>query len=205
MKVLLINGSPNQNGCTATALQTVAAAIERAGIETVHFHIGKKAISGCIACYRCTQLGKCVIDDDVNRVVDIAEGCDGFVIGAPVYYGSLNGSIVSFLDRMFQTRRNLRGKPGACVVSARRAGTTASLDQLSKYFTIAEMPLVSSRYWNMVHGNTAEEVLQDKEGLQIMDCLGQNMAWLLRCIEAGRAAGVEMPPLAPKIATNFIR
>jgi len=205
MKVLLINGSPRAKGCTYTALNEVAKEIEKAGIETEIFQIGTKPLTGCTACYACRKLGKCVIDDAVNVAVEKAAQADGLVIGSPVYYASANGTLVSFLDRFFQTRRNLRGKPGACIASARRAGTTATLDQLSKYMTIAEMPLVSSRYWNMVHGNTPEEVLQDLEGLQIMRQLGRNMAWLLKCIEAGKAAGITLPPLEDKQVTNFIR
>ena len=183
MKVLLLNGSPHAQGCTYTALCEVAGALEKNGIETEIFHIGTKPIAGCIACGSCLKTGKCVFDDGVNEFVEKAKQADGFIFGSPVYYANASGQISAFLDRTFYGKSAIfEGKPGAAVVSCRRAGSTASLDQLNKYFTISGMPVVSSRYWNMVHGNTPDEVRQDKEGLQIMRTLGNNMAWLLKCI-----------------------
>lgn len=206
MKVLLLNGSPHPHGCTFTALSEVAGALEKNGIETEIFQIGNQPISGCIACGKCRDTGKCVISDGVNDFVEKAKSADGFVFGSPVYYASASGQISSFLDRAFYGKSAIfEGKPGAAVVSCRRAGSTASLDQLNKYFTISGMPVVSSRYWNMVHGNTPEEVVQDKEGMQIMRTLGNNMAWLLKCIELGKAQGVSFPEKEPAQKTNFIR
>ncbi len=206
MKVLLLNGSPHPHGCTFTALSEVAGALEKNGIETEIFQIGNQPISGCIACGKCRDTGKCVISDGVNDFVEKAKSADGFVFGSPVYYASASGQISSFLDRAFYGKSAIfEGKPGAAVVSCRRAGSTASLDQLNKYFTISGMPVVSSRYWNMVHGNTPEEVVQDKEGMQVMRTLGNNMAWLLKCIELGKAQGVSFPEKEPAQKTNFIR
>ncbi len=206
MKVLLLNGSPHPHGCTFTALSEVAGALEKNGIETEIFQIGNQPVSGCIACGKCRDTGKCVISDGVNEFVEKAKSADGFVFGSPVYYASASGQISSFLDRAFYGKSAIfEGKPGAAVVSCRRAGSTASLDQLNKYFTISGMPVVSSRYWNMVHGNTPEEVVQDKEGMQIMRTLGNNMAWLLKCIELGKAQGVSFPEKEPAQKTNFIR
>ena len=205
MKVLLLNGSPHPHGCTFTALSEVAGALEKNGIETEIFQIGNQPISGCIACGKCRDTGKCVISDGVNDFVEKAKSADGFVFGSPVYYASASGQISSFLDRAFYGKSAIfEGKPGAAVVSCRRAGSTASLDQLNKYFTISGMPVVSSRYWNMVHGNTPE-VVQDKEGMQVMRTLGNNMAWLLKCIEFGKAQGVSFPEKEPAQKTNFIR
>lgn len=206
MKVLLLNGSPHPHGCTFTALSEVAGALEKNGIETEIFQIGNQPISGCIACGKCRDTGKCVISDGVNDFVEKAKSADGFVFGSPVYYASASGQISSFLDRAFYGKSAIfEGKPGAAVVSCRRAGSTASLDQLNKYFTISGMPVVSSRYWNMVHGNAPEEVVQDKEGMQVMRTLGNNMAWLLKCIELGKAQGVSFPEKEPAQKTNFIR
>ena len=206
MKVLLLNGSPHAQGCTYTALCEVAGALEKNGIETEIFHIGTKPIAGCIACGSCLKTGKCVFDDGVNEFVEKAKQADGFIFGSPVYYANASGQISAFLDRTFYGKSAIfEGKPGAAVVSCRRAGSTASLDQLNKYFTISGMPVVSSRYWNMVHGNTPDEVRQDKEGLQIMRTLGNNMAWLLKFIELGRENGVSFPEKEPAQKTNFIR
>lgn len=210
MKVILVNGSPNKNGCTNTALEEVAKALNSEGIESEIYWIGNKPVSGCIACRKCAEEGKCVIDDKVNDFVDRARAADGFIFGSPVHYAAAGGAITSFLDRVFFSttmsgRRYFYLKPGACVVSARRAGTTAAFDQLMKYFTISEMPVVSSRYWNMVHGTNPEDVKKDLEGLQIMRMLGRNMAWFLKCREAGERAGVPLPEQEDFIATNFIR
>jgi len=206
-KVLLVNGSSREHGCTDRALQEVAGALEKAGVETEIFWVGAEALRDCVGCGACGKLKRCVYDDDsVNAFVEKAREADGFVFGTPVYYAHPSGRILSFLDRAFYSGGSaFMFKPGAAVASARRAGTTASLDVLNKYFTICRMPVVSSSYWNMVHGNTPEEVEQDLEGLQTMRGIGQNMAWLIRSIEAGRAAGVELPPQEKKARTNFIR
>lgn len=210
MKVFMVNGSPNAKGCTYTALNEVAETLQTEGIESEIFHVGTQPLSGCTACRRCGTLGRCVIDDKVNEFLDMARDADGFVFGSPVHYAGATGAITSFLDRVFYTDlRAGRGtfylKPGACVVSARRAGTTAAFDQLMKYLTISQMPVISSRYWNMVHGATPEQVKQDVEGLQIMRYLARNMAWFLRCKEAGAKAGVPLPEQEGIVFTNFIR
>ncbi len=206
MHVLLINGSPHANGCTYTALSEVASALNAEGIETEIFHIGTAPVRGCIGCGGCRS-GKCVFDDDiVNRLAEKAKSADGIVIGSPVHYASAGGAITSVLDRLFYSASaSLAYKPCACVVSARRAGTTAALDQLMKYPTINRMPLVSSQYWPMVHGSTPDQVRQDAEGMQIMRTLGKNMAWLLKCIEAGKNAGINLPEREAVVRTNFIR
>lgn len=205
MKVLLINGSPNPNGCTNRALVEVANSLNQENIETEIIHIGNKAISGCIACGKCKTSGKCVFNDIVNDLVAKAKESDGFIFGSPVYYASINGSMISILDRFFRCSKSLAYKPGAGIVSARRAGTTASLDIFNKYFTFSQMPIISSNYWNMVHGNNREEVEKDLEGLQIMRTLGKNMAYFLKCIEAGKRANITEPVVEQKINTNFIR
>jgi len=206
MKVLLVNGSPHAKGCTYTALCEVAAALEKQGIETELFQIGTKPVSGCLGCGACIRTGKCVIDDVVNDFVEKAKAADGFVFGSPVHFANASGAITSFMDRAFYGKGAVYAdKPAAAIISCRRGGATATLDQLNKYFTISNMPIVSSQYWNMVHGNTPDEVRQDAEGMQTMRTLGTNMAWLLKCIEAGKAAGVAMPEREAKVATNFIR
>lgn len=207
MKVLLINGSPHPRGCTYTALSTVAAQLEKNGLETQILQMGNKAVHGCIACGKCRDTGHCIFEDDpVNEAIDLLREADGLVVGSPVYYAGPNGSICAFLDRMFFLKSAPYAfKPAAAVVSCRRGGASASFDRLNKYFTIARMPVVSSQYWNSVHGNTPDEVRQDKEGLQIMRTLGDNMAWLLKCIAAGKAAGIDQPVPEPWEATNFIR
>ncbi len=207
MKVLLINGSPRKNGCTYTALSEVANELKKENIETEIVQLGTKPIRGCIACGKCKTLdNRCTFNDDiVNSVLEKAPECGGFIIGSPVYFASANGSLIAMLDRLFYAGRHFAYKPGACVVSARRAGTTATLDQLNKYFTIRNMPVVSSQYWNMVHGNDPEEVKKDLEGLQIMRTLGKNMAWMLKCIEAGKRNGINPPPAEEPQRTNFIR
>lgn len=206
MKVLLINGSPNSSGCTYTALCEAARQLEKNGIETEIFHIGKKPVSGCIGCRSCKKTGKCVFDDIVNVAAEKMRECDGLIVGSPVYYASANGSVISFLDRFFYSAgSDFIYKPAAAVCSARRAGTTATLDELNKYFAINQMPIVSSQYWNMVHGNTPEQVAQDEEGLQIMRTLANNMAWLLKCIEAGKKDGIVPVREEERRQTNFIR
>lgn len=210
MQVLLVNGSPHAQGCTYTALEEVAKTLNMEGIETEIFQIGIKPMSGCIDCRRCLELGRCVFSDRVNEFLDIAKVADGFVFGSPVHYAAAGGAITSFLDRVFFADLLSGGqrfylKPAAAIVSARRAGTTATFDQLNKYFTISEMPVISSRYWNMVHGSTPDEVKKDLEGLQTMRILGRNMAWFLMCKEAGIKAGVAFPEREEIILTNFIR
>ena len=206
MKVLLLNGSPHEKGCTYRALTEVAGALTNEGIETEIVHIGNQAIHGCIGCGKCAAAGRCVFKGDpVNAFLDKMEHADGLVVGSPVYYASANGSLYSFLDRLFYSGSCFAFKPAAAVASARRAGTTATLDSLNKYFTISQMPVVSSQYWNMVHGNSPEEVEQDLEGLQVMRTVGKNMAWLLHCIEAGKAAGITTPEPEQRLRTNFIR
>ena len=206
MKVLMINGSAHENGCTYTALNEVAFTLNAAGVETEIIQLGKNAIRDCVGCGACRKLGKCVFNDDIiNEIIEKAAGADGFIFGSPVYYAHPSGRILAFLDRLFYAgNKNFAFKPAAAVVSARRAGTTASFDVLNKYFTITNMPIVPSNYWNMVHGNTPDEVKQDIEGLQIMRCLANNMVWLLKCIEKGKEAGIE-PKNEEKIKTNFIR
>ena len=206
MKILVVNGSPHANGCTYTALCEVAAALEAEGVETELFQVGTKPVSGCLGCGACVKTGKCVIDDVVNEFVEKAKEADGFVFGSPVHYAGASGAITSFMDRAFYGKASIYAdKPAAAIVSCRRGGATAAFEQLNKYFTISNMPIVSSQYWNMVHGNTPEQVRQDLEGMQTMRTLGKNMAWLLKCIEVGKAAGVPMPEREAKVATNFIR
>ena len=207
MKVLLINGSPHEFGCTYTALKEVSDRLNTHQIETEIFHIGKKPVGGCIGCGGCkANNNRCIFQDaPVNQALDIMESCQGLIVGSPVYYASANGSLSSFMDRFFYTGNSFRGKVGAAVASARRAGTTATLDQIQKYFTIAQMPIVSSQYWNMVHGQCPEDVAQDLEGLQTMRVLADHMAWLLKCIEAGEKAGISLPEQEERKWTNFIR
>lgn len=207
MNVLLINGSPHPKGCTFTALSTVAAQLEQNGIESRIIQTGSKAIRGCIACGKCKETGYCVFKDDpVNETIDLLRAADGVVVGSPVYYAGPNATLCALLDRVFYMKSAPYAfKPAAAVVSCRRGGASASFDRLNKYFTIARMPLVSSQYWNSVHGNNAEEVVQDKEGLQIMRTLGNNMAWLIKCIAAGKAAGIHPPTPEAWEPTNFIR
>ena len=205
MKALLINGSPHTNGCTFTALNIVAEELQKNGIETEIVHIGNKDIRGCIACGKCYELGHCVINDMVNEVASKLEQADGLVVGSPVYYAGPNGTLTNLLDRLFfSTPFDKRMKVGAAVVSARRGGTTAAFDRLIKYFTISEMPIASSRYWNMVHGHTPEDVMQDEEGVQIMRILGRNMAFLMRAIAAERERN-GLPEKEVTKYTNFIR
>lgn len=204
MKVLLVNGSFHEKGCTYTALCEVEKALNANGIQTEIYQIGN-ATSGCRGCRACKKLGKCVIDDGVNEFVEKAANFDGFVFGSPVYYASAAGALVGFMDRAFYSGgRNFTYKPAAAVVSCRRAGASTTFDVINKYFTINNMPVVGSNYWNEIHGNTAEEAAQDEEGLQTMRVLGNNMAWLLKCIELGKLEGLE-PVKEKKIMTNFIR
>ena len=209
MKVLLINGSPRPHGCTYTALKETEKTLNEAGIETEIFHIGAKAIQGCTDCGACAGGKPCVFDKE-DEVVAIARKkvneADGIIVGSPVYFAGPNGNLTAFLNRLFYGGSvNCAGKPAAAIVSARRAGTTTTLDQLVKYPEFFHMPLVNGSYWAMVHGSNAEQVLQDAEGCAVMQELGRNMAWLLHCIEAGRAAGFEHPQNPKRPMTNFIR
>lgn len=208
MKVLLINGSCHANGCTFTALSETAQALEKEGIQTEIIQLDAAPLRDCVACNACRKLNnRCVFNDDiVNKILEKAETADGFIFGSPVYYAHPSGRILSLMDRLFYAGgRVFAHKPAAAVVSARRAGTTAALDAIQKHFTLSQMPVVSSVYWNMVHGNTAEQVKEDSEGLQIMRTLGRNMAWLLKCIAAGKKAGVALPEPEERVWTNFIR
>ena len=207
MKVLLVNGSPHPHGCTDAALREVARAIEDQDLDTEFFWLGNKPINGCLGCHACRD-GHCAFGeaDGVNALIDAIHAADGVVIGGPVHYAGPAGNLHSALDRVFYAKGSFAGKPGAAVLSCRRSGGTASFDVLNKYFTISGMPVVSSRYWNVVHGNTPEEVRRDEEGMQVMRTLGRNMAWLLKCIEAGKRSGIEYPAPEEKMAfTNFIR
>lgn len=208
MKILLINGSSNKKGCTYTALEEISKSLEAQGIETEIFQAGSEPIRDCIGCGVCRKLDcNCVFkDDNVNLLIEKAKEADGFVFGSPVYYAHPSGRLLSLMDRAFYAGgKNFAYKPAAAIVSARRAGTTASIDAITKHFTINNMPIVSSNYWNMVHGHKPEDVKQDIEGLQIMRVLGTNMAWLLKCIEIGRQNGIDRPVPEEKILTNFIR
>ena len=206
MKFLLINGSPNEKGCTYTALTEVAKTLQENGIDTEIAQIGKQAIRGCIGCGGCSGKGRCVFNDDItNSMIEKMEQADGLVIGSPVYFAFPNGNLISMLDRLFYAGKCFAHKPAAAVVSARRGGTTVSLDDLNKYFGIRQMPVVASTYWNMVHGSTPEDVMQDEEGLQTMRNLGRNMAWLLKCIESGRENGIVAPEAENSVRTDFIR
>lgn len=203
MKVLLINGSPHKKGCTYTALSEVAKALNNNDIESEIFHIGMKAMQGCIACGKCCETGKCAFNDEVyNNLFEKIKEADGIVVGSPVYYAGPNGSLCALLDRLFYSASYLLTNKPAAVVSCRRGGASATFDRLNKYFTINQMPVVSSQYWNSIHGNTAEEAKQDLEGLQIMRTLGNNMAWLIKTMKNSKE---ELPQREERVATNFIR
>lgn len=205
MKVLLINGSPNNKGCTYTALDEVSKTLIQEGIDTEIIHVGNKDIRGCIACRKCKVNGKCVFNDIVNEVAPKFNECDGIIIGSPVYYASANGTLISFIDRLFYSMTaDKTMKVGAAVVSCRRGGNTSTFDEINKYFTISGMPVASSQYWNMVHGNSPEEVRQDLEGMQTMRTLGKNMAFLMKSIKLGKEQ-FGLPEKESHIFTNFIR
>ena len=206
MKVMLVNGSHHEKGCTYTALVEVAKALNANGIETEIYQLAGKKIEGCKGCWACKKAKVCVFDDGtVNDFVAKAAEFDGFVFGSPVYYASASGALISFMDRVFYSGgKALAYKPAASVVSCRRAGASTTFDVINKYFTINNMPIVGSNYWNEIHGNTAEEAAQDEEGLQTMRVLGNNMAWLLKCIQLGKENGVA-PVTERKVWTNFIR
>ncbi len=210
MKVLLVNGGPHKSGCTNAALEEAARTFREEGIEAEIFWLGNKPISGCIACMQCAGKGRCAIDDAVNAFLDKAEGADGFIFGSPVHWGGASGALTSFMDRLFYADLVGGGnrfylKPAAAVASARRAGTTATWDQLNKYFGLMQMPIVTSQYWNLVHGASAEQVQEDKEGLQTMRTLARNMAFLLKCKQVALENGVPLPQREPGVFTNFVR
>lgn len=205
MKVLLVNGSSRKSGCTNAALYEVERALNEEGVETERFFIGNEVLPDCIACRRCRENGHCVFDDAVNEFVEKAKSADGFVFGSPVYFAHPSGRLLTFMDRAFYSgAAAFQFKPAAAVLSARRAGTTASFDVINKYFTICSMPVVSSIYWNHVYGAQPEEVAEDKEGLMTMYNIGKNMAWLLKCIELGKENGLPHP-VNEKVLTNFTR
>ena len=210
MKVLLVYGSPHKNGCTKTALDEIAEELKKNGVDSDYFWVENKPLSGCIACKSWIKNNKCVFDDRVNEFLEIAGDYDGYIFGTPVHWGGPSGAITSFLDRAFYADLNGGGdrfymKPAAAVVSARRAGTTAAWDQINKYFALMQMPIITSRYWTIVHGTNPEEVKQDREGMQTMRILAKNMAYHLKCREAADKAGVCLPGAEPVTEfTNFI-
>ncbi len=205
MKVLMINGSPRPNGNTAAALREMEKIFAAEGIETETIQIGANAIRGCIACGRCGEAGRCVFDDAVNETAPKFEACDGLVVGSPVYYASANATLVAFLTRLFySTHFDKTMKAGAAVVAARRGGTSAAFDELNKFFTISGMPVISSQYWNSVHGREPGQAEQDAEGLQTMRTLSRNMTFLLRSIALGKEK-YGLPARETPQRTNFIR
>lgn len=205
MKVLLVNGSSRKNGCTQAALSEVARALKEEGVETENFFIGNEALPDCIACRKCRETGCCVFNDIVNEFVEKAKSADGFIFGSPVYYAHPSGRLLTFMDRAFYSgSAAFCFKPAAAVLSARRAGTTASMDVINKYFTICSMPVISSTYWNQVYGAQPEQISEDREGLMTMYNIGKNMAWVLQCLELGKEHGLAHPQ-NEKVLTNFIR
>lgn len=206
MKALLINGSPNDCGCTYTALHEVELTLQRHGIETESLYLGKRPIAGCIACMKCFETGHCFRDDAVKDIQTRLDEFDAIILGSPVYYSGPTGQIMSFCQRLFFCKeREMAGKLGASVVSCRRGGASATFEQLNQFFTISNMPVVSSQYWNSVHGFTPDDVRRDAEGLQTMRTLGENMAWLLKSIEDGRRNGLEKPIYESRLRTHFIQ
>lgn len=206
MKVLLINGSPHEHGCTDTALNEVAVTLQKNHVDTEILWLGKQPMPDCIACFQCQTKGVCIFKDIVNETAARMDEFDALVVGSPVYYGGPNGRLTSFLDRlMFSTpKEKLAGKLAASVVSCRRGGATAAFERLNMYFTMLNMHIVSSQYWNQVHGHTPEEVHQDEEGLQTMRTLGQNIAYLLQAQKAAADSGIAKPDYEPTVYTNFI-
>lgn len=207
IKVLLVNGSQHKSGCTHTALQEIATELQKAGIDSEEYWVGNKPIMGCIGCGRCRDSHLCWFNDDtVNDFLRKVATADGFVFGSPVHFAGASGFIKPFMDRVFCSKASLfYNKPAAGIVSCRRGGALGGFDDINRYFTISNMPVVSSQYWNEIHGNTPDEVRQDAEGMQIMRQLARNMAWLLKCIEAGKKAGIALPEHEKGIKTNFIR
>ena len=206
MKVLLINGGPHRNGATYTALKEIADTLLGEGIEADIFWLGNDPIAGCIGCKACKKTGKCFRDDIVNKVADTVSEYDGFVFGSPVHYAASSGAISSFMDRLFMSSSDkMYMKPAAAVVSCRRGGASAAFDEMNKYFTVSSMPVVSSQYWNQIHGGNAEDASKDEEGLQTMRTLAKNMAYMLKCFAAAKEVGIEPPEREKVIRTNFIK
>lgn len=206
MKVLLLNGSPHEAGCTYTALKECADQLAKRGIGSEMYQLGRREVRACIDCKKCWGVGKCVFDDPVNEVIGKILECDGLVVGAPVYFGGIPGNLKCLLDRVFYDAKRLYShKPAAGILSCRRGGAETALDSLNKYFMISSMPVVSSQYWNSVHGDHPEEVLDDLEGMQTVRLLADNMAYLLRCMEAGKAAGIEPYERETRVKTNFYK
>lgn len=205
VKVMFINGSPHEKGSTYTAMREVEKVLQANGIDTQWVQVGKKPVAGCVACGFCAKNGRCVFNDEVNAIHDQLDQIDGFVVGSPVYYCGPSGQVRCFLDRLFFSGQGrFAGKVGAAVVSCRRGGAATAFDQLNKYFSISNMPIATSQYWNQIHGNNAAEAVQDLEGMQTMRTLGQNMVWMLKCIEAGKRAGVALPEYETPTMMNFI-
>lgn len=206
MKILLINGSPNEHGCTDTALQEIVATLNENGVDSEILWLGKQAMQDCIACFKCQETGRCVFDDLVNKTADRMDEFGGIVVGSPVYYGGPTGRLTSFLDRLFFSvdKKKIAGKVAASVVSCRRGGASAAFERLNQYFLMTNMHVVSSQYWNQVHGYTPEDVKKDSEGLQTMRTLAQNIAWLLKSIDSGEKAGIQKPVYENTVYTNFI-
>lgn len=205
-KILLINGSPHEKGCTYTALSEIANTLAKNDVESEILYLGTKPVAGCIACGKCFQTGRCVFDDKVNEVLEKLDEYDGIVVGSPVYYAGPTGQLCAFLDCLFFcSERRMAGKLGAAVVSCRRGGASAAFDRLNKYFTICNMTVVGSQYWNQVHGFTPDDVRKDEEGLQTMRTLAQNMAWLLKNRDAGKTQDIAFPQYETRLTTNFIK
>lgn len=209
LKVLLVNGSPHRDGCVAAALSEIAGTLTGEGVDSAQFWVGNAPVAGCTGCGACVGKRSCFRDDRVNEFVNMMDDYDGFVFGTPVHYAAAGGAVTSFLDRVFFIDEfnggHFAGKPAAAIATCRRSGATAALDQMNKYMTDCNMPVVPSQYWNVVHGNTPEEIRRDAEGLQTMRTLARNMAWLLKCIALGREHGIGFPAHEQHTMTNFIR
>ena len=205
-KVLFINGSPNENGCVSTAMDEVITVLNENGIQTEKIWLGKKAMPDCMACMKCQETGKCVFQDQVNEIASEIDEIGGIIVGSPVYYGGPNGRLTSFLDRLFFSIPDdkFNGKLGASIVSCRRGGASAAFERLNQYFLMENMHVVSSQYWNQVHGFSAEDVKKDEEGLQTMRTLARNIVWLLKAIENGEKSNIHIPEHEEKTFTNFI-
>ena len=207
MKVLLINGSPKDDGCTFTALSALEIMLNQEGLETEIYNIGNQAVHGCADCLECMKTGLCAYNDDsANEIIAKIQEADGLIIGSPVYYAAVNGALNALLDRVFYAAGStFAHKPAAAIASARRAGTSTTIDQLNKYFGVSQMPIVTSTYWNNIHGRRSGHIAQDQEGLQTLMNLARNMAWMLRCIEAGKEKGVMPPEPITGARTDFYK
>ena len=209
LKVLLVNGSPHKDGCVRTALSEIVTALDKEDVKSDVFWIGNQALAGCIGCGSCIGKRKCFREDVVSQFVQIMDNYDGFIFGTPVHYAGASGGLTSFLDRVFFidefNGEHFAGKPAAAIATCRRSGATAALDQLNKYMTDCNMPIVPSQYWNVVHGNTPDEIRRDAEGLQTMRTLARNMAWMLKCFSLGKEHGIAFPVHEKHTMTNFIR